>query len=38
MGYKIPTLEEHEWQKKAHIETIIERLHELNEEVMIYKY
>ncbi len=38
MGYKITTLEEHEWQEKARMETIIEQLHELSEEVMIFKY
>jgi hypothetical protein len=38
MGYRITTLKEHEWQEKAHVETIIEWLHELSEEVMIFKH
>jgi hypothetical protein len=38
MGYRITTLEEYEWQEKARIETIIEQLHELSEEVMIFKH
>ncbi len=36
-GYKIITLKEHEQQEKPHKESFVERLHEFDDKVMIFR-